>query len=177
VPPRSLATRCTDRLAYAAVRLVICVIQALPRRFCERAARRLSRLLAHRLWIRRQVIGDNLRLAFPELTDEAREEIAAALHRSPAAVHDQIIAARLLAGPLRRTRRKARRQEPAHRRHRRQRRHRRRTRHGKHRRHRRHRRLLRERERRDGQHGRQHETTKRLRLLRDDDAHGTSSWV
>jgi KDO2-lipid IV(A) lauroyltransferase len=58
------------------VRLVICVIQALPRRFCERAARRLSRLLAHRLWIRRQVIGDNLRLAFPELTDEARGEVA-----------------------------------------------------------------------------------------------------
>ncbi len=39
-----------------------------------------------------------------ELADEMRDEIAAALHRSPAAVHDQLEHARLLHGPLRRTR-------------------------------------------------------------------------
>jgi hypothetical protein len=36
--------------------------------------------------------------------DEARDEIAAALHRSAATVHDQLEQARLLHGPLRRTR-------------------------------------------------------------------------
>ena len=35
-----------------------------------------------------------------EVTDEVRDEIAAALHRSPTLVHDQITAARLLNGPL-----------------------------------------------------------------------------
>jgi hypothetical protein len=37
------------------------------------------------------------------ISDEAREEVAAALQRSPTTVHDQIVAARLLFGPLRRT--------------------------------------------------------------------------
>ena len=35
-----------------------------------------------------------------EVADEVRDEIAAALHRSPSLVHDQITAARLLNGPL-----------------------------------------------------------------------------
>ena len=35
-----------------------------------------------------------------EVTDEVRDEIAAALHRAPNLVHDQITAARLLNGPL-----------------------------------------------------------------------------
>ena len=34
------------------------------------------------------------------ISDEAREELAAALHRSPAAVHEQLVTARLLTGPL-----------------------------------------------------------------------------
>jgi hypothetical protein len=38
------------------------------------------------------------------IVDEVREEIAAALHRSPGAVHDQLVTARLLAGPLSETR-------------------------------------------------------------------------
>ena len=37
------------------------------------------------------------------LVDEARDEIAAVLHRSPSTVHDQIEQARLLHGPMRRT--------------------------------------------------------------------------
>ena len=37
------------------------------------------------------------------ISDEAREEVSAALRRSPSTVHDQIVAARLLFGPLRRT--------------------------------------------------------------------------
>jgi hypothetical protein len=39
-----------------------------------------------------------------DIADEVREEVAAALRRSPTAVHDQLVAARLLFGPLRRTR-------------------------------------------------------------------------
>ena len=37
------------------------------------------------------------------IADEAREEVAAALRRSPTTVHEQLVAARLLFGPLRRT--------------------------------------------------------------------------
>lgn len=37
------------------------------------------------------------------VADEAREEVSAALRRSPTTVHDQLVAARLLFGPLRRT--------------------------------------------------------------------------
>lgn len=37
------------------------------------------------------------------IADEAREEVSAALRRTPTTVHDQIVAARLLFGPLRRT--------------------------------------------------------------------------
>ena len=73
---RSLATRCLDRLAYGAVRVVICVIQALPRSTCERGARKLSALLANRLRIRRTVVRDNLRMAFPAMTAEERRRTA-----------------------------------------------------------------------------------------------------
>ena len=44
--------------------------------------------------------GDASRIT---ISDAMREEIAAALHRSPTAVHDQLVTARLLAGPLSRT--------------------------------------------------------------------------
>jgi len=73
---RTLATRCLDRLVYAAVRVAICVVQALPRDACERGARRLSRLLANRLRIRRTVVRDNLRTAFPAMTLEERRRTA-----------------------------------------------------------------------------------------------------
>ncbi|MFM8734314.1 MAG: lysophospholipid acyltransferase family protein [Pirellulales bacterium] len=73
---RSLATRCLDLLAYAAVRVVICVVQALPRSTCERGARRLAGLLANRLRIRRTVVRDNLRAAFPGMTTDERRRTA-----------------------------------------------------------------------------------------------------
>ena len=38
-----------------------------------------------------------------DIADEVREEIAAVLRRAPGAVHDQLVAARLLVGPMRRT--------------------------------------------------------------------------
>jgi Kdo2-lipid IVA lauroyltransferase/acyltransferase len=79
LPRRTLATRCLDRLVYGAVRVAICVVQALPRSLCERAARRLSGLLANRLRIRRTVVRDNLRIAFPDMTAEERRQTAQAM--------------------------------------------------------------------------------------------------
>jgi len=71
--PRSLVTRFTDRLAYGAVRVAICVVQALPRPACERGARALARLITRSVRIRRAVVRDNLRIAFPDWT-EARTD-------------------------------------------------------------------------------------------------------
>lgn len=71
--PRSLVTRFTDRLAYGAVRVAICVVQALPRPACERGARALARLITRSVRIRRAVVRDNLRIAFPDWS-EARTD-------------------------------------------------------------------------------------------------------
>ncbi len=75
-PTRSFATRCIDLGTYAAVRVVICVIQALPRPACERWARGLADLLANRARIRRDVVRDNLRKAFPDMTPAQRRDVA-----------------------------------------------------------------------------------------------------
>jgi KDO2-lipid IV(A) lauroyltransferase len=73
---RSLATRCLDRIVYAAVRVTICIIQSLPRSMCESGARELSNLLANRMRIRRNVVRDNLRMAFPQMVVEERRQTA-----------------------------------------------------------------------------------------------------
>ena len=73
---RPLATRLVDLAAYTAVRVAICVIQALPRSASERWARSISDLLANRIRIRRTVVRDNLRLAFPEMSPDDRRETA-----------------------------------------------------------------------------------------------------
>lgn len=77
--PRSLAARVTDRLAYIAVRTAICIVQALPRPFLERQARGWSDFLANRVKIRRTVVRDNLRQAFPDWTDEQCRDTARAM--------------------------------------------------------------------------------------------------
>lgn len=73
---RSIISRCIDLAAYAAVRLSICVIQSLPRASCERWARSLADFLANRVRIRREVVRDNLRKAFPEMTAAQRRQVA-----------------------------------------------------------------------------------------------------
>ena len=73
---RSFTTRCLDRLAYGAVRVAICIVQSLPRESCERVARRLSNLLANRVKIRRQVVRDNLRSAFPDWSAAECRDVA-----------------------------------------------------------------------------------------------------
>jgi len=74
-PRRSLATRCLDRLVYAAVRVVICVVQALPRDVCQRAAVGIAAVLAARVPIRRAVVEENLETAFPALDAAGRRTI------------------------------------------------------------------------------------------------------
>jgi KDO2-lipid IV(A) lauroyltransferase len=76
VPARPLATRVADLAAYVAVRTVICVVQALPRSVCERWARGLAAILAHRVRIRREVVRENLRTAFPDLSPAGQRRIA-----------------------------------------------------------------------------------------------------
>ena len=73
---RPLATRCADVAAYVAVRVAICVIQALPRAACERWARRASHLLARHLPLRRDVVDGNLAIAFPAATPGQRADMA-----------------------------------------------------------------------------------------------------
>jgi Kdo2-lipid IVA lauroyltransferase/acyltransferase len=73
---RTLAAHCLDLAAYTAVRVAICVIQSLPRDLCERWARSLSDLLANRMRIRRTVVRDNLRQAFPAMSPEERRNVA-----------------------------------------------------------------------------------------------------
>ena len=58
------------------MRVVICVIQSLPRAALNRWAHSLSGLLANRLRIRRTVVRDNVRQAFPEMSPQAQREVA-----------------------------------------------------------------------------------------------------
>jgi Kdo2-lipid IVA lauroyltransferase/acyltransferase len=74
--PRSPLTRLADLAAYLAVRVLICVIQSLPRATCERWARSLSDFLANRVRIRRAVVRDNLRQAFPAMSPAERRDVA-----------------------------------------------------------------------------------------------------
>lgn len=76
---RTLGSRAVDRLTYIAVRVAICVVQALPRPFLERQARSWSDFLANRVKIRRTVVRDNLRQAFPDWTDEQCRDTARAM--------------------------------------------------------------------------------------------------
>lgn len=74
--PRPLATRVVDSIVYAAVRVLICVVQSLPRSSCERFARNWSDFLANRVKIRRRVVRDNLRIAFPDWSNEQCRDVA-----------------------------------------------------------------------------------------------------
>jgi Kdo2-lipid IVA lauroyltransferase/acyltransferase len=64
-----------DYLVYLAVRVFVCVVQALPAPTCERLARSLAALMCDTLRIRRAVIEDNLRHAFPDLSERQRHEL------------------------------------------------------------------------------------------------------
>jgi KDO2-lipid IV(A) lauroyltransferase len=65
-------------LAYVAIRLAICAIQALPVETCVFLARRMARIACDVIGIRRRVVDDNLRRAFPELAAAERRRMARA---------------------------------------------------------------------------------------------------
>jgi KDO2-lipid IV(A) lauroyltransferase len=68
--------RAIDFGVYLALRLVIAIVQALPLNICERGAGLLATLFARVVGIRRQVIDDNLRTAFPSMSTEERKAVA-----------------------------------------------------------------------------------------------------
>jgi KDO2-lipid IV(A) lauroyltransferase len=63
-------------VVYVAVRLVIAVVQALPLTICERGAEWMATLFSRLLGVRRRVVEENLRTAFPNLSQHEREVIA-----------------------------------------------------------------------------------------------------
>jgi KDO2-lipid IV(A) lauroyltransferase len=62
-------------LTYIAVRLVVCIIQAIPLRLCQPFANWMAALTWRWLRFRRTVIDDNLRHAFPEMSAPERDAI------------------------------------------------------------------------------------------------------
>jgi Kdo2-lipid IVA lauroyltransferase/acyltransferase len=68
--------RFIDFGVYLALRLVITVIQALPLEVCGRGANILATFFSRVVGIRRQVIDDNLRTAFPEMSAPERADVA-----------------------------------------------------------------------------------------------------
>ena len=62
-------------LTYVAVRFCVCVLQAVPLRYCDQVAGWMSSLVWRRLRLRRSVIEDNLRHSFPSMNAEERDAI------------------------------------------------------------------------------------------------------
>ncbi len=75
------AQRILDYTVYALVRVLICAIQALPPSACEAISCRLGWLCWHVLRLRRQVVEENLAIAFPEKSLAEREQIALGMWR------------------------------------------------------------------------------------------------
>ena len=76
---RTLRTKVTDWITYVIVRVVICIVQSLPRQFLEQQARKLSYFLAYRVNIRRDVVRDNIERSFPEWTETECQETGRAM--------------------------------------------------------------------------------------------------
>jgi KDO2-lipid IV(A) lauroyltransferase len=64
-----LLRRLTDYAAYFAMRVLMCIVQALPLEVCETCTSGLATLFASILRPRSKVIAENLRTAFPRITD------------------------------------------------------------------------------------------------------------
>jgi KDO2-lipid IV(A) lauroyltransferase len=65
-----------DYLGYLVVRIFVCVVQAMPMHTCVVVARWLATMCASVLKIRRRVVEDNLRHAFPEMSAAERKLLA-----------------------------------------------------------------------------------------------------
>lgn len=73
--PRKPLTIVVDYLAYLGVRIFVCVVQAMPMTACAKIARTLATILSDWVRIRHDVIDENLRHAFPELSDRQRRDL------------------------------------------------------------------------------------------------------
>jgi len=65
-----------DFAVYVFVRVLIGLVQAVPLAVCERGAEVLATLAARVLRIRQHVVDENLRIAFPNLTEPERADVA-----------------------------------------------------------------------------------------------------
>jgi len=70
-----------DFLVYLLVRILVCVLQALSLRACDRLAQFLAVLFGRVLRVRQKVIDDNLACAFPDLTALERQQLARRMWR------------------------------------------------------------------------------------------------
>ena len=70
-----------DLAAYAALRVAIAVLQALPLSVCDRGSRGLAWLLTQVFPLRRGLVDANLRIAFPDSTASQRRSITRAMWR------------------------------------------------------------------------------------------------
>lgn len=68
--------RVTDYLVYLVVRVLICVVQAMRIETGHRVARALAWLFSEVFRVRGSVVDENLRQAFPELSDDGRQRLA-----------------------------------------------------------------------------------------------------
>ena len=67
--------RLVDFSVYLVVRLFVCIVQAVPLDTCHAICRWLARLATDFVKLRRDVLEDNLRHAFPNLTDRERRKL------------------------------------------------------------------------------------------------------
>lgn len=68
--------RSADFGVYVLVRLVVGLVQAVPLSFCERGAELLATLATRVLRIRQHVVDENLRIAFPSMSEPLRLQVA-----------------------------------------------------------------------------------------------------
>lgn len=64
-----------DFLVYLVVRIFVCVVQAMPVESCATVARGLGKLCASVLKIRRRLVEENLRYAFPDMSSAERKRV------------------------------------------------------------------------------------------------------
>jgi Kdo2-lipid IVA lauroyltransferase/acyltransferase len=88
-----------DFLVYVLVRILVCVVQAMRIESCAVLARWFATLANDVLAFRRQTVDENLRLAFPELSDDQRRQLSwrmwehlflmlAEIAQAPRKIHD-----------------------------------------------------------------------------------------
>lgn len=70
-----------DYLVYVVVRLFVCLVQALPMRLCQQVADGLAVVACDWLRLRGNVVDENLRRAFPEMTARQRIDLCRRMWR------------------------------------------------------------------------------------------------